>query len=143
MNIQNSKKWTECTVQLCKNISLAMVFWVPFAMSNSVYAAPAPKLDLTLSEHSQQKIKKLMNDPKVWAQIPKQVTLCVYSPDGANGEAFEQATSYISELPRIAQVAKQFGVDLKITRPSKLQMRIDMDYPQLKKKASTELNLRV
>lgn len=143
MNIQNSKKWTECTVQLCKNISLAMVFWVPFAMSNSVYAAPAPKLDLTLSEHSQQKIKKLMNDPKVWAQIPKQVTLCVYSPDGANGEAFEQATSYISELPRIAQVAKQFGVDLKIIRPSKLQMRIDMDYPQLKKKASTELNLRV
>ncbi|WP_173912842.1 putative solute-binding protein [Acinetobacter sp. Marseille-Q1618] len=116
---------------------------LPFSLSYSVYAAPTPKLDLTLSQHSQQKIKKLMDDSKIWAQIPKQVTLCVYSPDGANGEAFEQATSYISELPRIAQVAKQFGVDLKITRPSKLQMRIDIDYPKLKKKATTELNLKV
>ena len=66
------------------------------------YAAPAaPKLDLELSAHSKNKIKTLMNDPKVWQQIPKTVTLCVYSPDGANSEAFEQATSYISELPRI------------------------------------------
>lgn len=54
-----------------------------------------------------------MNDPKVWQQIPKTVTLCVYSPDGANSEAFEQATSYISELPRITQIAKEFGVDMK------------------------------
>ena len=106
-------------------------------------AAPAPKLDLTLSVHSQAKIKTLMNDPKIWQQIPKEVTLCVYSPDGANGEAFEQATSYISELPRIAQVAKDFGVDMKITRPSKLQMHIDLSYPKLKKTASTDIKLKV
>ena len=105
--------------------------------------APNPQLDLTLSAHSQAKIKTLMNDPKVWQQIPKEVTLCVYSPDGANGEAFEQATSYISELPRIAQVAKDFGVDMKITRPSKLQMHIDLSYPKLKKTASTDIKLKV
>ena len=108
------------------------------------YAAPAaPKLDLELSAHSKNKIKTLMNDPKVWQQIPKTVTLCVYSPDGANSEAFEQATSYISELPRITQVAKEFGVDMKITRPTKLSMHIDLNYPKLKKTASTDINLRV
>ncbi len=108
------------------------------------YAAPAaPKLDLELSAHSKNKIKTLMNDPKVWQQIPKTVTLCVYSPDGANSEAFEQATSYISELPRITQIAKEFGVDMKITRPTKLSMRIDLNYPKLKKTASTDINLRV
>jgi len=108
------------------------------------YAAPAaPKLDLELSAHSKNKIKTLMNDPKVWQQIPKTVTLCVFSPDGANSEAFEQATSYISELPRITQVAKEFGVDMKITRPTKLSMHIDLNYPKLKKTASTDINLRV
>ena len=108
------------------------------------YAAPAAlKLDLELSAHSKNKIKTLMNDPKVWQQIPKTVTLCVYSPDGANSEAFEQATSYISELPRITQIAKEFGVDMKITRPTKLSMHIDLNYPKLKKTASTDINLRV
>ena len=108
------------------------------------YAAPAaPKLDLELSAHSKNIIKTLMNDPKVWQQIPKTVTLCVYSPDGANSEAFEQATSYISELPRITQIAKEFGVDMKITRPTKLSMHIDLNYPKLKKTASTDINLRV
>ncbi|OTG66805.1 RND transporter [Acinetobacter silvestris] len=108
------------------------------------YAASSPaKLDLTLSEHSKKKIKSLMDDPKVWQQIPKQVTLCVYSPDGVNGEAFEQATTYISELPRIASVAKEFGVDMKLTRPSKLQMNIDLNYPKLKKTASTIITLKV
>ncbi|MFW1983151.1 putative solute-binding protein [Acinetobacter guillouiae] len=108
------------------------------------YAAPAaPKLDFELSAHSKNKIKTLMNDPKVWQQIPKTVTLCVYSPDGANSEAFEQATSYISELPRITQIAKEFGVDMKITRPTKLSMHIDLNYPKLKKTASTDINLRV
>ncbi len=108
------------------------------------YAAPAaPKLDLELSAHSKNKIKTLMNDPKVWQQIPKTVTLCVFSPDGANSEAFEQATSYISELPRITQIAKEFGVDMKITRPTKLSMHIDLNYPKLKKTASTDINLRV
>jgi len=119
---------------------LALTSTLPFI----TYAAPAaPKLDLELSAHSKNKIKTLMNDPKVWQQIPKTVTLCVFSPDGANSEAFEQATSYISELPRITQIAKEFGVDMKITRPTKLSMHIDLNYPKLKKTASTDINLRV
>ena len=143
MNAQYQKKWQISSMRLGKNIALIAGLCLPAMLINPVQAAPAAKLDLTLSEHSQQKIKKLMNDPKVWAQIPKKVTLCVYSPDGANGEAFEQATSYISELPRIAQVAKQFGVDLTITRPSKLQMHLDISYPKLKQKASTDIQLKV
>ena len=103
----------------------------------------AAKLDLSLSEHSTQKVKKLLNDPKTWAQIPKQVVLCIYSPSGENSEAFRQATTYISELPRIAGVAKDFGVNMNVTRPSNLQIKIDMDYPKLKKKASTMVKLNV
>ncbi|MCH4244589.1 DUF6091 family protein [Acinetobacter gerneri] len=113
-------------------------------MYQTIYAAPAPaKLDLTLSPQSTNKIKQLVNDPKVWKQIPSKVVLCVYSPNGANGEAFEQATSYISELPKITQVAKNFGVNMTFQRPSKLQMNIDMEYPKLKQKASTQVNLKV
>ena len=127
-----------------KNLLSASIAMTLSIATTVLYAASPPaKLDLTLSAHSTAKIKTLMNDPKVWQQIPKQVTLCVYSPDGANGEAFEQATSYISELPRIAQVAKDFGVDMKITRPSKLQMHIDLSYPKLKKTAATDITLKV
>ncbi len=123
----------------------ATIFALTSSLSVLSYATPpvAPKLNLELSAHSKNKIKTLMNDPKVWQQIPKTVTLCVFSPDGANSEAFEQATSYISELPRITQIAKEFGVDMKITRPTKLSMHIDLNYPKLKKTASTDINLRV
>nr|WP_228256361.1 putative solute-binding protein [Acinetobacter wuhouensis] len=121
------------------SISLCTALFVP----QQILAAPASKLDLALSEHSKNKIKVLMNDPKVWKQIPKTVTLCVYSPDGANSEAFEQATSYISEMPRITQIAKEFGVNMKMTRPTKLSMQIDLDYPKLKQKASTDIQLKV
>ncbi len=117
--------------------------WAGFFSIAATFAAPAPQLDLTLSAHSTAKVKQLLNNPKTWQQIPKQVVLCIYSPNGANGEAFEQAISYISELPRIAQVAKDFGVKMNITRPSKLQMLIDMDYPKLKQKATTAVNLKV
>lgn len=122
------------------SMTLCMAMMLP---QLSLAAPTAPKLNLNLSEHSRNKIKVLMNDPKVWKQIPKAITLCVYSPDGANSEAFEQATSYISEMPRITQIAKEFGVDMKLTRPTKLTMRIDLDYPKLKQKASMDINLKV
>nr|WP_174506408.1 putative solute-binding protein [Acinetobacter sp. Marseille-Q1620] len=124
---------------------LAITTCACIAFSAMTYAAPAntPKLDLTLSAYSTNKIKKLLNDPKTWQKIPQKVTLCVYSPNGPNGEAFEQATSYISELPRISQVAKDFGVNMNVVRPSKLQINIDIDYPKLKQKASTQVSLKV
>ena len=126
--------------QLIKTLSIVAITGL---LPLSIHAEPAQKLNLTLSEHSKAKIRTLMNDPKVWQQIPKELTLCVFSPDGANGEAYEQATTYISELPRISQVAKEFGVDMKITRPSKLSMKIDLNYPKLKKSATTDINIRV
>ncbi|ENX23404.1 hypothetical protein F892_02655 [Acinetobacter vivianii] len=112
-------------------------------LMNTTYAAPEGKLDLRLSTHSQNKIKQLLNDPKTWQQIPKQVTLCVFSPNGEHSEAFEQATSYITEIPRMVRVAKQFGVNMNVTRPSHLQFKLDFDYPKLKKEASTLVNLKV
>jgi len=140
MRNDSKQAWKILPLQCITMTMLAFTSTLPLL----TYAAPpAQKLDLTLSEHSRNKIKTLMNDPKVWQQIPKTVTLCVFSPDGSNSEAFEQATSYISELPRITQVAKEFGVDMKITRPSKLSMKIDLNYPKLKKTASTDINLRV
>ncbi|QIO05387.1 putative solute-binding protein [Acinetobacter shaoyimingii] len=139
---QTQKKNTLNIQKFFFSLSVGL-FAIPFLTEWRVaHAAPA-KLDLTLSEHSTAKIKKMLNDPKTWKQIPQKVLLCVYSPNGANGEAFEQATSYISELPRIAQVAKGFGVNMHITRPSKLQMQIEVDYPKLKQKTSTTVNLKV
>lgn len=103
----------------------------------------APKIDLTLSDHSKQKIVKLLNDPKTWQTIPKSVILCIYSPSGANGEAFEQATSYITELPSITQAAKEFGVKLDFKHINKLQMQINIEYPKLNKKSHTDVRLKV
>ncbi|WHR58409.1 putative solute-binding protein [Acinetobacter haemolyticus] len=128
---------------LFKSISLTASLLTPLLLTTIVQAAPAEKLDLTLSQHSQNKIKTLLNDPKIWQQIPKQVTLCVYSPNGEHGEAFQQATSYMSELPRIVRIAKQYGVNMNITRPSNLQLKIDIDYPKLKQTASTMVTLKV
>ena len=122
------------------NILAAAIYTI---VSMNTASAAAPKLDLSLSPQASQKVKQLLNDPKTWQKIPKQVTLCVYSPNGAHGEAFEQATSYISELPRIAQVAKTYGVDMQVSRPAKLQMNIHLSYPKLKQKASTEVFLKV
>ena len=126
-----------------KSILISGMMVSSFAMMSPTYAAPEGKLDLTLSTHSQNKVKKLLNDPKTWQQIPKQVTLCVYSPNGEHSEAFEQATSYITEIPRMVNVAKQFGVNMKVARPSHLQFKLDFDYPKLKKEASTLVNLKV
>lgn len=116
-----------------KSILISGMLVSSFTMMSPTYAAPEGKLDLTLSTHSQNKVKKLLNDPKTWQQIPKQVTLCVYSPNGEHSEAFEQATSYITEIPRMVNVAKQFGVNMKVARPSHLQFKLDFDYPKLKK----------
>ncbi|ENV36662.1 hypothetical protein F959_02614 [Acinetobacter venetianus RAG-1 = CIP 110063] len=129
--------------RLIKPLVTSCVIALSLMVMNVGHAAPAEKLDLTLSTYSQNKIKKLLNDPKVWDQIPKQVTLCVYSPNGEHGEAFEQATSYLTEIPRIVRIAKQYGVNMNVTRPSNLQMNLSFDYPKLKKTASTLVTLKV
>ena len=136
--MQNNK-----LTRIVKSLFTSSVIASSLLLANASHAAADRKLDLTLSAHSQNKIKQLLNDPKTWQQIPKQVTLCVFSPNGEHSEAFEQATSYITEIPRMARVAKQFGVNMNVTRPSHLQFKLDFDYPKLKKEASTLVNLKV
>ncbi|KAF1024737.1 MAG: hypothetical protein GAK29_02390 [Acinetobacter bereziniae] len=95
---QKEKQMQDNFKKVTKSMSQQWIIASMLALTSTLpvmtYAAPtAPKLNLELSAHSKNKIKTLMNDPKVWQQIPKTVTLCVFSPDGANSEAFEQATS--------------------------------------------------
>ncbi|ENV55415.1 hypothetical protein F952_00037 [Acinetobacter baylyi DSM 14961 = CIP 107474] len=127
---------------ICRTLNAIPAIFIVLSMQICT-ATYAESLDLSLSTYSTQKIKKLLNDPKTWQSIPKQVVLCVYSPNGENSEAFQQATRYISELPRIGRVAKDFGVNLQVTRPSNLQIKINIDYPKLNKKAETLVKLNV
>jgi hypothetical protein len=138
LKMQNNK-----LSRVVKSLFTSSIIVSSLLLTNASHAAPEGKLDLTLSSHSQNKIKQLLNDPKTWQQIPNQVTLCVFSPNGEHSEAFEQATSYITEIPRMVRVAKQFGVNMNVTRPSHLQFKLDFDYPKLKKSASTLVNLKV
>ncbi len=89
------------------------------------------------------RIQKLLDNPKTWPQIPKAVTLCVYSPEGARGKNFQQALSYLSEVPKYTQMARDIGIHLSITTINPLNYRIDVGYPKLKKQASTDVKLRV
>ena len=89
------------------------------------------------------RIQKLLDNPKTWQQIPQSVNLCVYSPEGARGKNFQQALSYLSEVPKYTQMAKDIGIDLSVTTINPLNYRIDVGYPKLKKKASTNVSLRV
>lgn len=107
------------------------------------YAAPAAKAAPQLSQAVLGRIQKLMDNPATWQKIPKKVTLCVYSPDGAKGESFKQAMSYLTEVPKYTRMAKDIGVDLQVTMLSPLTLRIDIGYPKLKKSASTEAKIRV
>ncbi len=122
--------------------TLAVTTVILSSLSFSYAEAPSA-LDLSLSPQAKAKLKSMLNNPKTWQQIPKNVNLCVYSPNGASGEAYEQATSYMSELPKITRLAKEFGVNLNMSRPSKLQFKIDVNYPKLKKTASTDLKISV
>jgi hypothetical protein len=89
--------------RVVKSLFTSSIIVSSLLLTNASHAAPEGKLDLTLSSHSQNKIKQLLNDPKTWQQIPNQVTLCVFSPNGEHSEAFEQATSYITEIPRMVR----------------------------------------
>ena len=49
-----------------KSILISGMLVSSFTMMSPTYAAPEGKLDLTPSTHSQNKVKKLLNDPKTW-----------------------------------------------------------------------------
>ncbi|WP_228254782.1 putative solute-binding protein [Aquirhabdus parva] len=87
--------------------------------------------------------KKMMDDPKTWNKIPPKVTLCVFSPEGAKGKGYDFAMSYLKQLPKYTQIAKNMGVDLKVTMTSPMDMHIDMASSIAKRKASTDVKFRV
>lgn len=105
--------------------------------------APAPAATPILSQSVIARIRTLMDNPKTWQQIPAAVTLCVYSPDGARGKNFQQAISYMSEIPKYTQMAKDIGIDLTINVINQLNYKIQIGYPKLKRSASTDVKLKV
>ncbi|WP_410209170.1 putative solute-binding protein [Aquirhabdus sp.] len=87
--------------------------------------------------------KKLIDDPKTWNKIPTNITLCVFSPEGAKGKGFDFAMKAVKDLPKFTQVAKNLGVDLNVKMTSPLDMHIDMASAKAKRKASTDVKIRV
>ncbi len=125
--------------QACMALSLAMVASLP------IHAAPAeaPLYQPTVTGSVIKRIQTLMDKPSTWEHIPKEVTLCVYSPEGIKGKSFQQAMSYLTEIPKYTQMAKDIGVNLNVTMVNQLTMKIDIGYPKMKKSASTMARLRV
>ena len=87
--------------------------------------------------------KKFIDNPKTWDKIPAKVTLCIFSPGGANGEGFDFVMENIKELPKYTQIAKNMGLDLKITMKTPLDMHIDFASAKLKRKASSDISFRI
>ncbi len=87
--------------------------------------------------------KKLMDNPKTWDKIPSKVTLCVFSPEGAHGKGFDFAMNTMKELPKYTQIAKNMGIDLKISLTSPLDMHIEMASSVVKRKAATDVKFRI
>lgn len=87
--------------------------------------------------------KKLMDNPKTWDKIPSKIALCVFSPEGAHGKGFDFAMSYLKELPKYTRIAKNMGVDLKVTMTSPLDMHVDLASQVAKRKASTDVKFRI
>ncbi|RYZ95616.1 MAG: RND transporter, partial [Moraxellaceae bacterium] len=106
-------------------------------------AASIAKADPQLPQSAINRIQTLMDNPATWKKIPKHVTLCVFSPDGAQGDNFKQAMSYLTEVPKYTKMARDIGINLNITMLNPLTLRIDIAYPKLKKTASTETRIRV
>lgn len=107
------------------------------------HAVPIAKPDPQLTQSAINRIQTLMDNPATWKKIPKHVTLCVFSPDGAQGDNFKQAMSYLTEVPKYTKMARNIGINLNITMLNPLTLRIDIAYPKLKKTASTETRIRV
>lgn len=112
------------------------------ALPQMSHAAPVTPL-VEPSADMLKRAKALFDKPATWDNIPKKVTLCLYSPDGVHGQAFQFAMSYMSELPKYTKIIQSIGVDLKVTMKPPLHMRIDVASIPLKRKASTDVTFRV
>ncbi|MEC7120897.1 MAG: putative solute-binding protein [Pseudomonadota bacterium] len=131
--MMNALKDLACRSALALSLSTLMI-------GSSIASPPPPA---PLSQSLIGRIQTLMDNPKTWQQIPKAITLCVYSPDGARGKNFQQAASYMSEIPKYTQMARDIGIELKVDIINPLNYKIEIGYPKHKRKASTEVTLRV
>lgn len=122
----------------CTSLIASSIIYPLFA-----HAAPMAKPDPQLPQTAIKRIQTLMDNPETWKKIPKHVTLCVFSPDGAQGDNFKQAMSYLTEVPKYTKMAHDIGINLNVTMLNPLTLRIDIGYPKLKKTASTETKIRV
>jgi hypothetical protein len=87
--------------------------------------------------------KKMMDNPKTWDKIPSKVTLCIFSPEGAHGSGFDFAMNTMKQLPKYTQIARNMGIDLKISLTSPLDMHIEMASSVVKRHASTDVKFRI
>lgn len=103
---------------------------------------PAPTLEAP-SSSLLSRTKALLDKPSTWNNIPSKVTLCLYSPDGTKGRAYQYAMDNMSQLPKYTAMAKDAGIDLNVSFTSPTTMRIDMASIKLKRKSSTEVKINL
>ncbi len=134
----DQKKLTEAIIETQKIINAS-------SPDGSKLAGDAPPTPEQMKAYSDmfKRAKSLIDNPKTWDRIPKKVTLCVYSPEGAKGRGFDFAMKTVKDLPKFTQIAKTMGVDLKISMTSPMDMHIDMASSVAKRKASTDVKFRV
>ncbi|MEY2862676.1 MAG: hypothetical protein RLY58_383 [Pseudomonadota bacterium] len=120
-------------------LALSAAFGLSCTFSN---AAPIPRLS-NPSDQMMTRAKALLDKPATWNAIPSSVNLCLYSPDGVKGKAYEYAMSYLSEMPKYTKLAQQIGVDFNVTFKPPFEMQIDLASKALKRKASTKVHFQI
>jgi len=122
-----------------QTLALGAAFSLSCTFSN---AAPIPRLS-NPSDQMMTRAKALLDKPATWNAIPTNVNLCLYSPDGVKGKAYEYAMSYLSEMPKYTKLAQQIGVDFNVTFKPPFEMQIDLASKTLKRKASTKVHFQI
>lgn len=105
-------------------------------------ATPTPRLSVP-SDVMMNRAKTLLDKPSTWSAIPASVNLCLYSPDGVKGKAYEYAMSYLSEMPKYTKLAQKIGVDFNVTFKPPFDMQIDLTSKTLKRSARTKVHFQI
>lgn len=105
-------------------------------------ATPTPRLSVP-SDVMMNRAKTLLDKPSTWNTIPASVNLCLYSPDGVKGKAYEYAMSYLSEMPKYTKLAQKIGVDFNVTFKPPFDMQIDLTSKTLKRSARTKVHFQI
>ena len=131
-----------------KKLSLAGIAFLTAGMAMSattapVVSAPAPPTVSAPDSTLLSRTKALLDKPSTWNNIPAKVTLCLFSPDGTKGRAYQYALENMSQLPKYTAMAKEIGIDLTVTMTSPTSMRIELGSAKLKRKAATDVKINM